>query len=165
MSLRTWILPLSLLGLVLTAGGVPAQAGISIADPDELVRLPTLNNLRVSGRVIAMGWRGHGRSLPPRALETPVQLGQLVVTPPSRGEGDQGWTDLVLILDGPVTVRGVDADGRTRRGVVELDRLVVPLDDPETTGALRLSLPALTGSEDAEALASALRDGVVLVGE
>lgn len=140
-------LPL-LLGLVLL-GLRPAQAGISIADPDELVKVP---GLRLSVRVIAVGWKGHGRELPPRPLPHPLESADLrLVTPPG------GWTDVVLVLDGPATLWTEDGVART----LLLDELVIPLDDPDAAGPMTLSLPTLRGDEPA--LEALLKDGLLLV--
>ncbi len=156
-------LPL-LLGLVLL-GLRPAQAGISIADPDELrgiigrwitgadpdelVKVP---GLRLSVRVIAVGWKGHARELPPRPLPHPLESADLrLVAPPG------GWTDVVLVLEGPATLWTEDGAART----LWLEDLVIPLDDPDATGPMTLSLPALQGGEPA--LEARLQDGLLLV--
>ncbi len=139
--------------LVRFPGGRPGL--IVIADPDELAGLP---GARLSGRVVAVGWTGRGRSLAPRPLAEAIDLDALQITAPA---GD--WSDLVLVLDGPVTVLVSTEDGRSRAAQVQLTTLTVALEDPDATGVLRLSLPTLTGEESPDALRAALQDGLLLV--
>ncbi len=155
MSLR-WTVLLGLVGLVWLGAG-PARAGIDLADPDELIKLPGLRSLQIYGRVIAVGWRGHQRSLPPRPLAHPQELADLQLDPPA---GD--WTDVVLVVDGPVTLRGETLDGRMLQAAVTVDRIVAPLDDPDARGPLELVWPTLDGSESAAELRAALQDGLGL---
>lgn len=160
------LLPLALLGAFLVAGR--AGAGIGGADPREIVRVPGLGALRVTGKVKAVGWQGHGRSTAPRAVS--VSLAELRVTPPPGL-----WTDLVLELDGPLLVEGTTTSGDPLRLVLTVDRLVVPLEDPDAVGpfGLDLELPGWLAAEDGltvsdghpqhDTLVSALRDGALAV--
>ncbi len=145
-----------LLSLVAALGGGGREAsalGIG-ADPDELVRIPTL---RLQGRIIAIGWKTHARELPPRPLPRALDLSEIELRAPA------GATDAVLVLDGPLTLSGVGPDGARFHRELKLDELVLPLADPDAAGPLALSLPEITGQESSAALQALLRDGALLV--
>lgn len=160
------LLPLALLGALVVAGR--AGAGIGGADPREIVRAPGLSALRVTGKVKAITWQGHGRSTAPRALSVP--LAELRATPPPGL-----WTDLVVELDGPVLIEGTTTSGDPVHLLLTIDRLVIPLEDPDASGpvALDLALPGWLAGEGGltvtashpqhDALVSALRDGALAV--
>ncbi len=147
---------LVLLCLFAALGGWSREAGALIiwADPDELVRIPTL---RLQGKILAIGWKTHARELPPRPLPHAQDLSEIELRAPA------GATDAVLVLDGPLTLSGVGPDGARFHRELRLGELVLPLADPDAAGPLALSLPAITGQESPAALQALLRDGALLV--
>lgn len=166
MSLRAPALRL-LLGLGLLFAG-HASAGITIFDPDELIRAPGFSSVRIGGKIKAVGWRGHGRSTTPRPHV--AALADLQLSPPP------GASDLVLELDGPLIVEGRTEDGDAVRLELDVKQLVVPLEDPDaSTITLDLALPdwladaaegglvVKPGHPLHDALVVSLRDGVLAV--
>ena len=147
--------------LALLALGAPrGHAGISIADPDELRPVTRAGSLRVVGlslRVRAVGWVGPSGSIPPRRLPAPLALhGDTALTAPPGA-----WSDVVLVLDGPVALSAEDAAGPlTVR--LDLETLTVALDDPAPGGRYVLQAPEAL-PDDPVAAAAALRDGLLAV--
>lgn len=147
-------LPRLLLLSLLTLGlGVGAQAGTEIGHPIPVGKLLSFNGSRIqlSGKVVGYRWLGRSG---PGPMTGPARL----VAPP--GE----WTDVELVFEGPVRLRGFDEAGEFISIELDLPQITVALEEPATGGealTLDLALPAGAAALSDAALARAIEDGAI----
>lgn len=160
-----------LLALTLLVVSANSQGGIVATDPLEFhIRIRGFQNVRLVGKVSAIGWQGRDTSLSPRRLKSAAPLAGFSTRAPA-GE----WSEMVLLLDGPVTITAQTETGARVNLRLQVDELVVPLAEPTggETVALDLALPDWIAAAAAgglniqpgdplhERLVAALQDGAL----
>jgi len=138
--------PVALAGVVIQGGG-PKLATVHAAG---------LRSAALHGHVRSLVWTDRTGRTRRETVPVDLNLDSAATLLPPPGE----WTDLTLVLDGPVTLTGTTLAGAPTRLSADLGAWTVPLEAPGSAPLiLDLALPA--GLSSPADLAVALQDGAL----